>query len=287
MSDAIKMPRASAPDQRQRIRGTIMNQLPGKIAVVSGACSSIGRGIAIRFALDGAKTALIDTDETKGAEIVAQIKSAGGSAEFFRADVAAKNEARRAVDAVAKTFGGLYVLANCNWRQTPWTAFADKAADDFATTLDRSVVGAVRCMQAAFPHMKRGGGGRVINVGSPYGATTYIDVGDAVAADWALQGITRAAAVEWGQHNVLVNYLAPAAVDIPEFQAYRKANPASSDRVLRATTLRRLGDVIEDIGGAAMYLASDEACFVNGHPIYADGGQFLNAGLFAPGVKYS
>ena len=263
-----------------------MNQLKGKVAAVSGACSSIGRGIAIRFAREGAKTALINADETKGASIVKEIEAAGGTAKFFRADVAIKGEAQRAIDAAAKALGGLYVLANCNWRQTPWTAFAEKSEDDFSVELNRNVVGAVRSMQAAFPHMKRAGGGRIVNVGSPYGATTYINVGDSVATDWALQGITRAAAVEWAQYNILVNYLSPAVVDIPEFQAFRAANSASVDRALRAMPLGRLGDPVEDIGGAAMYLASDEACFVNGHPIYADGGQFLNAGVFAPSVKY-
>ena len=263
-----------------------MNQLQGKVAAVSGACSSIGRGIAIRFAREGAKTALIDSDPKKGAELVKQIEATGGTAKFFHCKVAAKGEARRAIDDAVEAFGSLYVLANCNWQQTPWTAFESKAEEDFATELNRTAVGAVRCMQAAFPHLKQGGGGRVINVGSPYGATTYINVGDAVATDWALQGITRAAAVEWGQHNILVNYLSPAVVDIPEFQAFRASHTASVDRVLRVMPLQRLGDPVEDVGGAAMYLASDEACFINGHPIYADGGQFLNAGVFAPGVKY-
>lgn len=262
-----------------------MDQLKHKVAIVTGGCSSIGRGIAIRFAREGAKTAIIDTDAKKGADIVKQIKSAGGTAMFFRADVTLLGEAKRVIDEVAKSLGGIYVLANCNWRQTPWTGFADKTEVDFHSSLDHGAMGAVRYMQAAFPHMKKGGGGRIINVGSPYGATTYLNVGDSVATDWALQGITRAAAVEWAQFNILTNFLSPAVVDIPEFQAYRERNKATVDRILRTAPLRRIGDPVEDIGGAAMYLASDEACFVNGHPIYADGGQFLNYGVFSPGIK--
>ena len=262
-----------------------MDQLKDKVAVVTGGATSIGRGIAIRFAREGANTALLDTDEAKANAVVAEIEAAGGTARFFPADLTREGEAKRAIDAVAQTWGRVDVLANCNWRQAPWTAFADKAEADFAAGLEFGVMGAVRAMQAAFPHLKAAGGGRVINVGSPYGATTYIDVGDSVVVDWALQGLTRAAAVEWGQFAILVNYLSPAVVDIPEFQAYRASNTATVDRILGSMPLRRLGDLVEDVGGAAMYLASDEGCFINGHPIYADGGQFLNFGVFSPGSK--
>ena len=261
-----------------------MDQLKGKVAVVSGATTSIGSALAIRFAREGASTALIDTDEKRGAEIVAQIEAAGGTAAFFRADVSVKGEAKRAMDEVASAWGNIYVLANCSWRQQSWTAFVDKPEDEFAATFDLRAMAAVRCIQAVFPHMKESGG-RIINVASPYGATTYTNVGDDVAADWALQGITRAAAVELARYNILTNYLSPAVADIPEFREYRAANNETVDRVLKTAPLRRVGDPVEDIGGAAMYLVSDEACFVNGHPIYADGGQFLNLGVFSPGLK--
>jgi NAD(P)-dependent dehydrogenase (short-subunit alcohol dehydrogenase family) len=263
-----------------------MDQLKGKVAVVTGATTSIGRGIAIRFAREGARTALIDADAVKGAQLVREIEAAGGTARFIRADITAAGEARRAIDEAAETFGRLDVLANCNWALTSWKGLADKADEDFESALARNVLGAVRAMRAAFPHMKKQGGGRIINVGSPYGATTLNTVSDAVAADWSLQGLTRAAGVEWGEHNILVNYLAPALVDIPEFQAFRAADPAYVDRVVQMMPLKRLGDPVEDIGGAAMFLASDEACFINGHPIYADGGQFINSGVFVPGMKF-
>lgn len=263
-----------------------MEQLKGKVAAVTGATSSIGRGIATRFAREGAGTAIIDTDATKGAEIVRQIEAAGGTARFFRADVAAKGEAKRVIEEVVQSFGRLDVLANCNWAQLPWKSLADKDEADFEAAISRNLFGALHAMRAAYPQMKKQGGGRIINVGSPYGATTFNNVTDAITADWSLQGLTRGAAVEWAQSNVLVNYLSPALADIPEFQAYRATDPAYIDRVLGQTALKRLGDPVEDIGGAAMFLASDEGCFVTGHPVYADGGQFISSAVFAPGVKF-
>lgn len=263
-----------------------MDQLKGKVAAVTGATGSIGRGIAIRFAREGAKTALIDTDAAKGAEIVRQIESAGGTAKFFQASVATEDEARRAIDETVKAFGRIDVLANSNWAQAPWKSLAEKDVADFQSSINRNLFGALHSMRAAYPHMKQQGGGRIINVGSPYGATTFNNVTDAIAADWSLQGLTRGAAVEWAISNILVNFLSPALVDIPEFQAYRATDPAYIDRVLSQTALKRLGDPVEDIGGAAMFLASDEACFVTGHPVFADGGQFISSAVFAPGVKF-
>ena len=263
-----------------------MDQLKGKAAVVTGATGSIGRGIAIRFAREGAKVALIDSDAAKGADLARQIEAAGGTAKFIQADVTVEKDARRAIDEAVKAHGRIDVLANSNWAQAPWKPLSEKDAADFTSAINRSLFGALHSMRAAYPHMKQQGSGRIINVGSPYGATTFNNVTDAITADWALQGLTRATAVEWAISNILINFLSPALVDIPEFQAFRATDPAYIDRVLAQTALKRLGDPVEDIGGAAMFLASDEACFVTGHPVYADGGQFISSAVFAPGVKF-
>jgi 3-oxoacyl-[acyl-carrier protein] reductase len=262
-----------------------MDQLKGKVAVVTGATGSIGRAIAVRFAREGAKVALVDTDEAKGAELVKQISAASGTAKFIKADVAIKGEAQRAIDEAAKTFGRLDVLANSNWTPTPWKSLIDKEEADFENQINRCVLATLRAMKAVFPHLKKEGGGRIVNVASPFGATTYAHIGDAVASDWSLQGLTRAAAVEWGQYNILTNMLIPGLADIPEFQNYRASDPAYVDNILRQMPLQRLGDPVEDIGGAAMYLVSDEGCFLTGHPVFADGGQHMNGATFAPGVK--
>jgi NAD(P)-dependent dehydrogenase (short-subunit alcohol dehydrogenase family) len=263
-----------------------MDQLKGKVAAVTGATGSIGRGIATRFAREGAQVALIDSDATRGRELVSQIEASGGKAKFFQADVTAEQDAKRAINEAIQACGRLDVLANSNWAQAPWKPLAEKDVADFASAINRNLFGALYSMRAVYSQMKQQGGGRIINVGSPYGATTFNNVTDAITADWALQGLTRATAAEWAISNILVNFLSPALVDIPEFQAFRATDPVYIDRVLAQTALKRLGDPVEDIGGAAMFLASDEACFITGHPVYADGGQFISSAVFAPGVKF-
>lgn len=262
-----------------------MNQLLGKVAVVTGATGSIGRAIAMRFAREGAKVALVDSDDAKGTEVVKRIEAAGGTARFIKADVAVKGEAQRAIDEAARSFGRIDVLVNSNWTLTPWKSLLDKDEADYEQQINRCVLGTLRAMKAVFPHLKRQGGGRIVNVASPYGATTYANIGDSIASDWSIQGLTRAAGVEWGEHNILTNMLIPGLADIPEFQDYRATDPAYVDNILRQMPLKRLGDPVEDIGGAAMFLVSDEGCFINGHPVYADGGQHMNGATFAPGVK--
>jgi 3-oxoacyl-[acyl-carrier protein] reductase len=197
-----------------------MDQLKGKVAAVTGATGSIGRGIAFRFAREGAKIALIDRDAAKGAALAKEIQTAGGMATFIRADVAAQGDAQRAVDAAANAYGRLDV-----------------------------------------------------------------NIADAVSTDWSLQGLTRAAAVEWGKYQILTNLLIPALIDIPEFQQYRAENPAYVDGLIMQMPLRRLGDSVEDLGGAALLLASDEGCFIIGHPVFADGGHHINTATFRPRAR--
>jgi 3-oxoacyl-[acyl-carrier protein] reductase len=244
--------------------------------------TGIGRGIAVRFAREGARLALIDRDPAKGAAVVREIVAAGGTARFIEADVAVPGTAQRAVDAAAEGYGRLDILVNSNWNQAPWLPLLEKPEEEFQTSMNTGFFGTLRAMRAAVPHMRKLGGGRIINVASPYGHTTYQNVSDAVSTDWSLQGLTRAAGVEWGCYNILTNLLAPGLVDIPEFQEYRAQNPAMVDALLQQMPLRRLGDPVEDIGGAALLLASDEGCYIIGHPIFADGGQHMNPATFKP-----
>jgi len=242
----------------------------------------MGRAIAIRFAREGAQVALIDRDVAACAVVGAEIRAAGGSTTFIQADVAELGEARRAIDAAAKAYGRLDVLVNSNWTPTSFTPLLQKPEEDFRASMNAVFFGTLGAMQAAVPHMRALGGGRIINVAAPYGHTTFHNVGDAVATDWSLQGLTRAAAVEWGKYQILTNLLIPGLLDTPEFHRYRAENPAYVDGLIKQMPLRRLGDPIEDLGGAALLLASDEGCFITGQPIFSDGGQHINTAAFKP-----
>lgn len=187
-----------------------MDQLKGKVAVVTGAAGSIGRGIATRFARESAKVALVNSDAAQEAVSSNGSKQAtGGTAKFIQADVTVEKDAGRAINEAVKAYGRIDVLANSNSAQAPWKPLAEKEATHFTSAINRNLFGALYSMRGAYPHMKQQGGGRIINVGSPYGATTFNNVTDAITADWALQGLTRATAVEWAISNILVNACSP------------------------------------------------------------------------------
>jgi 3-oxoacyl-[acyl-carrier protein] reductase len=231
-----------------------MGQMNGKFAIIAGAASSLRDAAATRLRNEGAELAMIDPSATALQEAV----TASGR-----------------MDALVNVFH-----AGAEWRD-----FAESSGASLATALEQ-VNAFAETMRAAFPLLKQAQG-RVVNVGSPYGSTAYAKISDAVTADYALQGLTRAVAVEWARDNVLVNYISPGALDIPEFQAFRKLHGAAVDHRVQGLALGRLGDPVEDFGGALMFLLSDEACFIIGHPVYADGGQHLVAPVFEPGANFA
>jgi len=261
-----------------------VNQLIGKVAVVTGGGQALGEAAARRLAREGAKVVVVDTDSAAGAATVKAIREAGGTAILVTADVAAPNEAVRVVAETLKAFGQLDVLVNAVQPATAWKSFAEKDDADFDAVC-ASVLGAQRMMKAAYPQLRESGAARVVNVASAYGATSYLDVTDHVARDGALQGLSRAVAVEWGRDNITVNFLVPGLIDTPEFRRWHAAHPQRTDKLVKGVAMQRLGDPLEDFGGALMFLVSDEGCFVTGHPVYADGGQHLSAPAFEPGMR--
>ena len=259
-----------------------MKLLDGKVAVFTGATGSIARAIAKRFAREGATVGLIDRSAAAADALAAELTRDGAKARAFAADLTVAGEAGRAVDALAGTLGRLDVLVHNAWTPASYTPLLEKAEGEFRESIETGVFGALRAMRAAVPHLRKAGGGRIILVGAPYGHTTYANVADAVCTDHALQGLARAAGVEWGEFQIATNLLLPALADVPEFRAYRSQHAAAVASLLPMQSLRRLGDPVEDIGGAAVMLACDEGCFITGHTIYADGGQHMNPATFRP-----
>jgi NAD(P)-dependent dehydrogenase (short-subunit alcohol dehydrogenase family) len=144
---------------------------------------------------------------------------------------------------------------------------------------------AATLMRAALPAMRERSGGRVILVGHRYGETVSDGIGPYNAAAYALLGLARTAAVEWGKYGVTTNVLLPFA-DTAELRAAHERRAKIIDLFIGQTALGRAGDPVEDIGGAALFLASADGAFVNGQVIYADGGQHIAAPVLSP-VKFA
>jgi 3-oxoacyl-[acyl-carrier protein] reductase len=227
-------------------------QLDGKVVLVTGGHSTLSRAAITRASREGAKVLPIEATFS-------------------------------AVQAAAKRCGRVDALVNLLPDPLHWQPFAEKPEADFAGVFT-ALHAVTNVMRAAYPYLKETRG-RVVNVGSVYGASAFAHVSDRITGDYALQGLSRAVGVEWAKDGVLVNYLGPGALDVPEFHTWRKSHAQAIDKRVSGLALQRLGDPVEDFGGALMFLLSDESCFIVGHPVFADGGQHLVASVFEPGAN--
>ena len=258
-----------------------MGLIEGQVAIVTGAANEAPQGVARRFAREGAKVILVDRDEAAARQAAQNIPGA----EAHGADLADPAAAQALVKAVADAHGRIDILVTGAHPALKWERFDDKPVSDFTAAFADVVASALAMMKAVRPVMARAGGGRIVNLGSIYGPSALEGVSDAVTTDGALAALTRAIGVEWAKDGILVNFLHPGLPDIKVFADYRLGRRDSVDSLLSNTPMQRLADPVEDIGGAAMFLVSDEACFITGHKIFADGGQHLTAAVFEPGAE--
>jgi len=252
-----------------------MTDLVGKTAIVFGA-DAIGGGIAVGLARAGARLTVFDVDVARAEAVTADIADA-------RAIAVTLGDSASLIEAVRATCGA-DILVN-NPLPAPRPAALETQATAHFTEAFAAVQAAALVMQAVFPEMKARGGGRIINIGHRYGEAVNEGIAPYNAAAWALVGLTRTAAVDWGQHQIATNLLLPFA-DTPELADARLRRPKVIDLLTNQLALGRAGDPIDDIGGAALFLASDDARWINGQTIYADGGQSIAGPVLNP-VKFA
>lgn len=250
-----------------------MSQLAGKTALIFGA-DTVGRGIALRLAREGAAIGILDADGVRAEAVAAEI---GGRA-IGQALVPDAPEA--AVETLIARLGGVHILVN-NTLPLPKVG-ALEGQDDAAFAAAFAAVGlAAAAMRAVFPALSAQRWGRIINLGHRYGEGVNEAIAPYNAAAWALVGLTRSAALDWGRHQIAVNLLLPLA-DTPEYRAAHDQRPRIIDLFVGQVPLRRVGDPIEDVGAAALFLASDDSAFVTGQTIHADGGQHVAGPVLNP-----
>lgn len=254
-----------------------MNEMLNKYALVLGA-DTIGQGIAIRFAREGARLAVLDPDTAVAEELARTIRASGGHALAFTAPM--NETAGASVKAAIAQLGGLDVLVN-NVLPMPVIGPLESQSTTILADAFACVQAAVAAMQAALPAMQEAGSGRIINIGHRYGEGINEGLAAYNAAAWSLVGLTRTAALDWGRYQIASNLLLPLA-DTPELRRCHERRPGVIDLMIGQLPLARLGDPVEDIGAAALFLAGDACAFVNGEVIHADGGQHVAGPVLNP-----
>jgi NAD(P)-dependent dehydrogenase (short-subunit alcohol dehydrogenase family) len=251
-----------------------LDRLKDQVAIVTGAGQGIGRGIARRFAREGAKLVIAEWKEHRGLRTKEEIEALGGQAIAVTTDISEKAQLQRMVDAAVEAFGRVDILVNNAQTFTPNVPLQEKTDEMWYVSLVTGPVATWWSMCAVYPVMKRQGGGRIINFASLLG-----EVGGQLAVDYnaakeAIRAITKTAAREWGHDGILVNAIAPGAAS-PVYLRYREAHPEAAARGEAAKPIPRAGDPEEDIGGVALFLASDDSKYLTGHTLFVDGGAWL------------
>jgi NAD(P)-dependent dehydrogenase (short-subunit alcohol dehydrogenase family) len=235
-------------------------RLGGKVALVTGGASGIGRAVAQLFAHEGARVAVADSSADEGTK----------EAMFIHADVSDSAQVQRMVEAVLKAYGRIDVLFNGAGILYYGTVLeTDEQA--WNRVISINLTGTYLCCRAVLPHMIRQGGGSIINVASTVGA--HDACANAVAYVTSKGGVTlftKAMAIDHAKQSIRVNALVPGATDTPMI---RKAlTPEALQALADSHPIGRLGRP-EELAKAALFLASDDSSFVTGSAMYVDGGQ--------------
>jgi NAD(P)-dependent dehydrogenase (short-subunit alcohol dehydrogenase family) len=250
-------------------------ELNGKVAVVIGGTSGIGKSIALGLADAGAD---VIASSRRGSEVQAaaqEIRAKGRRSIEMTSDVSDRATLEALLAAVLKEFGKVDILVNCagKTKRAPTLDFPEQ---EWNSILDTNLTGTLRCCQVFGRHMIERGYGRIVNIASLSSFVGLFEVAAYAASKAAVASLTKSLAVEWGPKGVLVNAIAPGVFPTPLNAKLLDGTPRGQEFLMR-TPLRRYGRT-EELAGAAIFLASDAASFVNGEVLVVDGG-FLASGV--------
>jgi len=254
-------------------RAANLLSLDGKVAMVTGAASGIGRGISIRLAEMGASVSVLDIDESKGSETAVEIEAQGGEAVFMKCDVRRAADCRRAVETVIERSGKIDILCNCAGIAIR-KDIVELTEDEWDLALDVTLKGIYLLSREVVPHMIRNGGGSIINIGSGWSLKGGPRAASYCAAKGGALNLTRAMAIDYGKHNIRVNCVCPGDVDTPMLRSECAQLGEDTEAFMREAASRPLARVgtPDDIAHAVLFLASPMSTWITGAVLVVDGG---------------
>ena len=256
-------------------------KLKGKVAIVTGATAGIGKGIAVLFAMEGAKVCVVGRNLERGSKVVKEIQDIGSEAFFIPADVGSAEDMQMIVDKTVEKYGRLDIMVN-NAGIIHQAKLLDLKVEDW----DRIIRNNLRSVFlgskfAAVQMVKQGQGGRIINVSSIHAKISEPQAAPYTASKGGLEAFTRTCATELAPHKITCNILAPGAtyteLTIPMY------TPAVKEALFKRIPMKDIANP-GDIACGALFMASDEAWYMTGARICIDGGYEMDGSL--PGAEY-
>lgn len=243
----------------------------GKVALVTGGTSGIGRETAIQFAKAGARVVLAGRRKEQGAAVVNEIKSAGGEARFVQTDVTKEDQVKNLVEETVQHFGRLDIAFNNAGIEHggPVTEFTE---EDYRKVFDINVLGVFLSQKYEIPAMLKFGGGVIINTSSTLGHIAVPGAAVYNASKHAVEGITKTTALELAEQGIRVNSVAPGAIATDMIDRFAGEDGTEGRQQLASQhPMGRLGEA-KEVAAAVLYLASDAASFTTGISLPVDGG---------------
>ncbi len=249
-----------------------MGGFEGKVALVTGGGSGIGREAALGFARGGARVVICDVDEAGGNQTVALIGETGSEAIFISADVSKPEQVEAAVAAAVDTFGGLNIVVNNAGIGGEANPTGDYSLEGWHKVIDINLNGVFYGMRYGIPAILASGGGSIVNVSSILGLVGWATAPAYVAAKHAVSGLTKAAATEYAQQGIRVNSVHPGFIETPLLtKAGITPGTDGYNFIASKHAMNRLG-LADEVASLIVWLASDEASFVTGSQMAVDGG---------------
>ncbi|MEM0488054.1 MAG: glucose 1-dehydrogenase [Candidatus Bathyarchaeia archaeon] len=250
--------------------------LEGKVVLITGGASGLGRATAILAAKEGAKVAIVDLDEQGGQEVTSEIRISGGEAIFLKADVTVEQDVISAINGVIHNYGrldGAHNNVGIEQFPRPLTELSEEEWDKVINVNLKSVF---LCMKHEIKQfIKQNSGGSIVNTSSIAGIVGAPMIGSYVASKHGIVGLTKAAAAEFGRNGIRINCVCPAGMrGTAMFKRVEQFDPLLPQKVREAVPMGRDAEPSE-VAEAVVWLLSDKASYINGHALSVDGGYVI------------
>jgi NAD(P)-dependent dehydrogenase (short-subunit alcohol dehydrogenase family) len=239
--------------------------------LVTGALTGIGRATALAFAREGANVVISGRHEAQGTSLAAELRGLGSEAEFYKADVRKDVEVKALIDKTVARFGRLDVAVNHAGTEGKPGPSVEQTEESYAATFDTNVLGVVLSIKHELRVMLPQHHGSIVNISSTYGRAGAPGAALYVASKHAVEGLTKAIALEVADSGVRVNVVAPGATDTGMLSRFTGTDEVKAEMVSRIP-MKRLGDP-DELAQAILFLASDKATYITGTSLAVDGGK--------------
>jgi NAD(P)-dependent dehydrogenase (short-subunit alcohol dehydrogenase family) len=257
--------------QRAICKIDIMKEFEGKVGLVTGGGSGIGRATALAFAREGAQVVIGNRNVRRGEETVSMIRDAGGTASFQRTDVLVAAEIEALVDHAVKTYGRLDLAFNNAGIEGDVAPLVEQTEANYDAIMDVNVKGVWLSMKYEIPRMLERGAGAIVNCSSVAGVVGFPNVAIYIASKHAVIGLTKTAALEYSAQGIRINAVNPAVIDTEMVDRFVVGLNMKKDDLSTLHPIGRIGRA-EEVAEAVLWLCSGKASFVTGHSLLVDGG---------------